>query len=115
MTARCGIGTRGNDDRRVEEGAMAGAAEKFVGIQISPISLVDEGIESLLDTLGSRFGINVLLVGTISWLGLKVGRRISWQLEGWPDHGPRTPSPLKGGSYIHEHAEYYRNTFIRHF
>ena len=43
-----------------------------------------------------RFGINVLLIGTISWLGLKVGRRISWQIDGWPDHGVQSPSPLKG-------------------
>src|SRR5262249_9738586 len=94
---------------------MAGPAEKFVGIQISPISFVDEGVDSLLATLDERFGINVLLIGTISWLGLKVGRRISWELEGWPDHGPQMPSPLKGGSYVREHPEYFRNTFIRHF
>ena len=50
---------------------MPNKTDKFVGIQISPISLVDEGVEPLLDTLFSRFGINVLLVGTISWLGLK--------------------------------------------
>jgi hypothetical protein len=62
---------------------------KFVGIQISPISFIDEGVEQVLDTLQNRVGINVLLIGTISWLGLKVGRRISWELEGWPDHGVR--------------------------
>jgi len=94
---------------------MVGGTEKFVGIQISPISFHDEGVGSLLDTLSGRFGINVLLVGTISWLGLKVGRRISWKVEGWPDHGPQQPSPLQGGSYIHEHPEYFRNTFIRNF
>jgi hypothetical protein len=94
---------------------MAGSAEKFVGIQISPISIVDEGVEALLARLDERFGINVLLIGTISWLGLKVGRRISWKLEGWPDHGPQAPSPLQGGSYVKEHPEYFRNTFIQNF
>ena len=59
-------------------------SEKFVGIQISPLSFLDEGIEPLLDTLQGRFGINTLLIGTISWLGLKVGRRISHKLEGCP-------------------------------
>lgn len=87
-------------------------AEKFVGIQISPISFVDEGIEPLLDLLSERFGINVLFIGTISWLGLKVGRRISWQLEGFPDHGRREPDNLRGGSFIAEHPEFYRNTLI---
>src|SRR6266849_6544255 len=91
---------------------MVDGAEKFVGSQISPISFHDEGIATLLYTLSGRFGINVLLVGTISWLGLKVGRRISWRIEGWPERGPHQPSPPQAGSYTHEHPEYFRNTFI---
>jgi len=94
---------------------MSEHTEKFVGIQISPISFIDEGVEPLLDTLKDRFGINALMIGTISWLGLKVGRRISWKLDGWPDHGVQSPSPLQGGSYINHHPEYYRNTFISNF
>lgn len=94
---------------------MANKSEKFVGIQVSPISFIDEGVAPLLDMLGQRFGINVLLIGTVSWLGLKAGRRISWKLEGWPDHGAQDPKPLKGGSYIAEHPEYYANTFIKRF
>ncbi len=91
------------------------AADKFVGIQISPISFVDEGVEPLLDTLQEQFGINVLLIGTISWLGLKVGRRISHALEGFPDHGVQEPDQMRGGSYIQHRPEYYRNTQITHF
>jgi hypothetical protein len=94
---------------------MANHEDKFVGIQISPISFIDEGVEPLLDLFSDRFGINVLLIGTISWLGLKVGRRISWELEGWPDHGVKEPYALKGGAYTRSHQEYYGNTFIRHF
>ena len=101
--------------RMMENPVMPNKDTKFVGIQISPISFIDEGVEPLLDLLQDRFGINVLLIGTISWLGLKVGRRISWKLEGWPDHGRQEPYPLKGGSYIRSHPEYYRNTFIRDF
>jgi len=89
--------------------------EKFVGIQISPISVIDEGVAPMLDLLQGRFGINVLLIGTLSWLGLKVGRRISWDLEGWPDHGKAEPYELRGGSYIRYHPEYYQNTFLRNF
>ncbi len=88
---------------------------KFVGIQISPISVVDEGVENILDLFSNRFGINVLLVGTISWLGLKVGRRISWKLEGWPDHGVKEDFSLSGGSYIAHHPEYYKNTRVSNF
>jgi hypothetical protein len=90
-------------------------SEKFVGIQISPISFLDEGVEPLLETLQERFGINVLLIGTLSWLGLKVGRRISYKLEGFPDHGVQEPDQMRGGSYIKHHPEFYRNTSISNF
>ena len=90
-------------------------SEKFVGIQISPLSFLDEGVEPLLDILQERFGINVLLVGTISWLGLKVGRRISHKLEGFPDHGLQEPDHLNGGSYIKHRKDFYANTSITNF
>ena len=90
-------------------------SDKFVGIQISPLSFLDEGVEPLLDLLQERFGVNVLLVGTISWLGLKVGRRISHQLEGFPDHGVQQPDDLRGGSYIKHRPDFYANTSISHF
>ena len=61
--------------------------EKFVGIQVSPISFIDEGVDAVLDTLHDRVGVNVLMLGTVSWLGLKVGRSISHELDGRPDHG----------------------------
>lgn len=89
--------------------------EKFVGIQISPISFIDEGTEQVLDTLQGRIGINALLVGTISWLGLKVGRRISHKLEGWPDHGVPEPYSMRGGSYLEYHPQFYGNTSITNF
>ena len=89
--------------------------EKFVGIQISPVSFIDEGIEEVLDILQHRVGANVLMIGTISWLGLKVGRRISHALEGWPDHGVSEPFTMKGGSYLHKRPEYYSNTAIDNF
>ena len=94
---------------------MINRDNKFVGIQISPISFIDEGIDQVLDTLQNRVGVNVLLIGTISWLGLKVGRRISWKLEGWPDHGVPEPFSMRGGSYLKYRPEYYRNTFIDNF
>lgn len=90
-------------------------SDRFVGIQISPVSFVDEGVEEVLDTLTRRVGIDTLLVGTISWLGLKVGRRISWKIDGWPDHGKHDPEPLAGGSYTTDHPEYYQRTFIKNF
>ncbi len=89
--------------------------DPFVGIQISPISFVDEGVDAVLDTLQTRCGVNVLMIGTISWLGLKVGRRISHALEGWPDHGVPAPYTMEGGSYLREKPQFFTNTFIKAF
>ena len=89
--------------------------DKFVGIQISPISFVDEGVEAVLDTLQKRVGVNVLMIGTVSWLGLKAGRSISHAIDGWPDHGVPEPLTMKGGAYINPHPEYYANTTIKEF
>jgi hypothetical protein len=88
------------------------ADDKFVGIQVGPISFVDEGVDSVLDTLHQRVGVNALMVGTVSWLGLKVGRSISHEIDGWPDHGVPEPSPLNGGAYVRTRSEYYRTTII---
>ena len=91
------------------------ANSKFVGIQVSPISFVDEGIENVLDTLQGRAGVNVLMIGTVSWLGLKAGRSISYKLDGWPDHGVGEPIDMKGGAYFEPHPEYYQHTAIKEF
>ena len=86
--------------------------QKFVGIQISPISFVDEGVEAVLDTLQHRVGVNVLMLGTVSWLGLKSGRSISHALDGWPDHGVPEPYQMRGGAYFDPDPRYYRDTFM---
>ncbi len=94
---------------------MSPGKETVVGIQIGPASLVDEGVETVLETLQARIGINTLFVGTVSWLGLKIGRSISSEFDGWPDHGIAAPSEVQGGSYLRHHPEMYRNTFISNF
>ena len=99
----------------MNETAAAKAKDSLIGIQISPISFIDEGVSQCLDTLQTRVGIDTLMIGTISWLGLKVGRRISHELEGWPDHGVQSPYTMKGGSYIASRPEYYVNTRIKDF
>ncbi|SIQ46042.1 hypothetical protein SAMN05880590_104212 [Rhizobium sp. RU35A] len=89
--------------------------QKFVGIQISPISFLDEGVEAVLDTLQNRVGVNVLMLGTVSWLGLKTGRSISWQLDGWPDHGVPEPFAMTGGAYFDPDPAYYGGTFMKDY
>jgi hypothetical protein len=94
---------------------LAQVKDPLIGIQISPISFIDEGVEGCLDTLQERCSINALMIGTISWLGLKVGRRISHALEGWPDHGVKAPYTMRGGSYLKVRPEYYTGTHIKDF
>lgn len=86
--------------------------DRFVGIQLSPISFVDEGVDTVLDTLQSRVGVNVLMLGTVSWLGLKSGRSISHELDGWPDHGVPEPYQMRGGAYFDPDPRYYTDTFM---
>jgi hypothetical protein len=87
----------------------------MVGIQISPISFIDEGIDAVLATLQERVGVNTLLIGTVSWLGLKAGRSISHALDGWPDHGVTEPIAMKGGAYYEPDPSYYAHTAIKEF
>lgn len=89
--------------------------DKFVGIQISPISFIDEGVDAVLDTLQNRVGVNVLMLGTVSWLGLKTGRSISHKIDGWPDHGVAEPFTMMGGAYYDPDPRYFQNTLIKDF
>jgi hypothetical protein len=86
--------------------------QKFVAVQLSPVSFIDEGVDAVLDMLQHRVGVNVLMLGTVSWLGLKAGRSISHALDGWPDHGVPEPFAMKGGAYFDPDPRYYRTTFI---
>ena len=90
-------------------------SDKFVGVQIGPASFVDEGVDAVLDTLQQRVGVNAIMLGTVSWLGLKIGRSISWKIDGWPDHGVPEPADVQGGSYLAHHPEFYGNTSITNF
>ena len=94
---------------------MSTGNDPLVGIQIGPISFVDEGVDDVLDTLQERAGVNALFLGTVSWLSLKIGRSISWEIDGWPDHGIPEPGDVQGGSYLKFRPEYYRNTSISNF
>ncbi|MCY4400692.1 MAG: hypothetical protein OXE96_15340 [Gemmatimonadetes bacterium] len=89
--------------------------DRFVGVQIGPASFVDEGVDAVLDTLRQRVGVNAIMLGTVSWLGLKIGRSISWKIDGWPDHGVPEPADVQGGSYLAHHPEFYRNTGVTNF
>ena len=70
---------------------MSTAPERFVGLQLSPINFVDEGSSRCSTCSRRATAINAVLIGTVSWLGLKAGAA-SPRAEGWPDHGAQRRS-----------------------
>jgi len=94
---------------------MKDGLDSLIGIQVGPAPFVDEGVDTVLDTLQERVGINALLLGTVSWLGLKIGRSISADIDGWPDHGIPEPLEVQGGSYLTPRPDLYRTTFLSDF
>jgi len=88
-------------------------ATTFVGIQISGISFLDEGVEQVLDTLQEKGAVNTLLLCTQSFDRGVQGRQIPGQP--WPDHGKHEPDQVIGGCYATPHPEYFRNTCLPAF
>lgn len=83
----------------------------FVGLQISPISLIDEGVEEVLEFLRHDVGVNALFLACHSFSPDHIGRAG----ENLPDHGSAEPYTPVGGSYFTPHGEYYRSTVIPPF
>jgi hypothetical protein len=86
--------------------------EPYVGIQIAPQSLYDEGIEYCLDLLRETGRVNALMISSLSYYGA-MGR--PKHLMG--DHGV----PLKDNSkrklarvWVRHHEKYYGDTTLRH-
>lgn len=92
------------------EGAPASANKKFVAMQISAQSFVDEGVDKCLDTLQQKGGVNVVMPVAYSY---------GWELDGrqvhsrpLPDHGAQTYDEIHGGSYTKVNAEFYKDSPI---
>lgn len=83
----------------------------FVGIQISPISLIDEGVDHVLDFLSEKAGVNALMLASHSFDYAHVGRAG----EAYPDHGVHERYNITGGSFFTPHPERYRGTILPPF
>lgn len=83
----------------------------FVGIQIGAISFVDEGVESVLDLLQEKAGVNALFISALSWSRGNAGRAAY----GFPDHGVQEPDHLKGGAFFRPNLDFYGPTDHKHF
>jgi hypothetical protein len=83
----------------------------LVGIQLGAVSLVDEGVDAVLDLLQDKAGVNALFVATQSFDRGVQGRQVSGQP--WPGHGPRGQEDHHGGSYVTQHPQFYASTVLK--
>ncbi|HEV2274283.1 MAG TPA: twin-arginine translocation signal domain-containing protein [Acidobacteriaceae bacterium] len=85
--------------------------EKFIAMQISAQSFVDEGVERCLDTLKEKGDVNVVMPVAFSY---------GWELDGrqvhgrpLPDHGVQAYDEIHGGSYTKVNPQYYAGSVIK--
>jgi hypothetical protein len=86
-------------------------AADFVGIQVGPISFVDEGVDAVLDTLQEKGAVNALIVPPLTWDDSVAGRADY----GDPGHGIVGTSNLVGGAFWQPDPAFYRKGLITDF
>ena len=91
----------------------ASTGPKMNGIQIGPVSFMDEGVEKVLDILQERGAINTVFLSTFSYDRGISGR----QMPGVPipDHGAQEYDTkyFHGGNYATPHPQFYKNTALK--
>jgi hypothetical protein len=86
---------------------------KTVGIQIGPVSFVDEGTEKVLDILQERGAVNTIFLSTFSYDRGISGRQIPGHP--FPDHGAQESDEkyFHGGNYATPHSKFYHHTSLK--
>lgn len=85
--------------------------QPVIGIQFGAVSLVDEGVEQVLDILQERAGVNALFPAVYSYSSGTAGR----QLKGhpFPGHGKNNvDASFHGGNFATVHPRFYKDTGI---
>src|SRR5262245_17766394 len=86
-------------------------ADTFVGIQMGPHTLLDEGIAPALDLIQETAGINALLTYSHAFhADLRKPLRYLAPDHGKPPRGERSPLPTV---WVRQHEQYFRNTKLR--
>lgn len=87
--------------------------DRFVGIQLGPQSIYDEGVDHCLDIIQEQGGVNTIIVSTHSYYGAH-GRSFKALAQ---DHGVPLPDERTRNTtkvWINHHEEYFGGTFLRH-
>jgi hypothetical protein len=86
-------------------------ADTFLGIQMGPHTLLDEGISPALDLIQETAGINALLTYSHAFhADLRKPVRYLAPDHGKPPRGERSPLPAV---WVRHHEQYFRNTKLR--
>ena len=94
----------------------AAPREKFCGIQMTPWSMFDEGIDHVLDFLKNEAGINSVMVYSHTYYSADGIRRKRSPDVLAPDHGIPVRDLNKRNLpfvWVKQHDEYYKDTFLR--
>jgi hypothetical protein len=82
-----------------------------VGVQIGAVSLVDEGVDAVLDLLQEKAGVNAVFLATQAFDRGVQGRPMASQ--SWPGHGHREEDDHHGGSYVTQHPQFYEGSVLK--
>jgi hypothetical protein len=83
----------------------------LVGVQIGAVSLVDEGVQPVLDLLQEKAGITAVFLATQAFDRGVQGRPMASQP--WPGHGHREEDDHRGGSYVTQHPQFYAGSLLK--
>ncbi len=96
----------------ISAGKPATAGKTFVGIQMSPHTMLDEGIDNCLDLIGEKAAVNAVFPYSHAFHTATLGKPLR---DLATDHGkpPRDLRNLVPGVWVKHHNEFFKNTILR--
>jgi hypothetical protein len=88
----------------------AAQPQRMIGIQVGPVSFLDEGTGKVLDTIRDLGAADTVFLATFTY-GTGISGRTPKSMP-LPDHGKQEYDNHHGGIFFTPHAQYYRRTAI---
>src|SRR5262245_25658678 len=83
---------------------------RMIGLQIGPVSFLDEGTGKVLDTVHELGAVDTVFLATFTY-GTGISGRTPKSMP-LPDHGKQEYDNHHGGVFFTPHAQYYRGTSV---
>ena len=90
--------------------AAAQPRQRMIGLQIGPVSFLDEGTGKVLDTVQELGAVDTVFLATFTY-GTGISGRTPKSMP-LPDHGKQEYDSHYGGVFFTPHAQYYRGTSV---